>query len=96
MIGTHGDAKHGGSIIENISFENIDILEHHEPQDDYLGCMAVNVGDGEHPSLIRGFAPDKKVEGVRFKNLVVRGVHIQKPEDGNIQVGEFAEDIFES
>lgn len=151
MIGTHGDAEHGGSVIENISFENIDILEHHEPQDDYLGCMAVNVGDGntvrnisyrdirveqfergklfdlqvrwnkkynnipgnsiknvvfeniyydgngEHTSVISGFAPDKKVEGVRFRNLVVRGVPVRKPEDGNIRIGEFAEDIcFES
>ena len=47
--------------------------------------------------MISGFAPDKKVEGVRFKNLVVRGVHVKKPEDGNIRIGEFAEDIcFES
>lgn len=151
MIGTHGDAKHGGSIIENISFENIDILEHHEPQDDYLGCMAINVGDantvrnvsykdvrvepfergklldlqvrwnkkyndvpgksirnvmfedifydgeGEHTSVINGFSQDKKVEGVRFRNLVVRGVPVKKPEDGNILIGEFAEDVrFES
>ena len=147
MIGVHGDAADGGSIIENISFENIDILEHHEPQDDYLGCMAVNVGDentvcnvsyrdirvepfergklldvqvkwnkkynpvpgravknimfeniyyngnGEHTSQINGFAQDRKVEGVRFKNLVVRGIQVKKPEDGNICVGEFAEDV---
>jgi len=147
MVGVHGDAKDGGSIIENISFENIDILEHHEPQDDYLGCMAVNVGDdntvrnlsyknirveqfergklldlqvkwnkkyndvpgrtiknivfedifysgeGEHTSEIRGFSNERKIEGVRFKNLVVRGVRVSKPEDGNIYIGEFAEDI---
>ncbi|MDE7327996.1 MAG: right-handed parallel beta-helix repeat-containing protein [Lachnospiraceae bacterium] len=147
MVGVHGDAKDGGSIIENISFENIDILEHHEPQDDYLGCMAVNVGDGntvrnlsyknirvepfergklldlqvkwnkkyndipgqaiknvvfedifysgdgEHTSEIKGFSQERRVEGVRFKNLVVRGVKVKKPEDGNIHIGEFAGDI---
>lgn len=147
MIGVHGDAENGGSILENISFENIDILEHHEPQDDYLGCMAINVGDGntvqnvsfknifveqfergklldlqvkwnkkyndvpgkvirnvvfenifysgdgEHTSEINGFSKERKVEGVKFKNLVVRGAHIRKPEDGNIHIGEFAENI---
>lgn len=147
MIGVHGDAKDGGSIIENISFENIDILEHHEPQDDYLGCMAVNVGDGntvhnlsyknirvepfergklldlqvkwnkkyndipgkaiknvvfedvfysgdgEHTSEIKGFSNERRVEGVRFINLVVRGVKVKSPEEGNIHIGEFVEDI---
>lgn len=147
MVGVHGDARDGGSIIENISFENMDILEHHEPQDDYLGCMTINVGDdntvrnlsyknirveqfergklldlqvkwnkkynevpgktiknvvfedifysgsGEHTSEINGFSDERKVEGVRFKNLVVRGVKVLKPEDGNIHIGEFAEDV---
>lgn len=45
MIGTHGDHQHNGDIIENITFENIDILEHHEFQPDYLGALAINVGD---------------------------------------------------
>jgi hypothetical protein len=45
MIGTHGDADKKGDIIENILFENIDILEHHEPQSDYWGAMAINAGD---------------------------------------------------
>lgn len=147
MIGVHGDAHKGGSIIENISFEDVDILEHHEPQDDYLGCMAINVGDnntvrnvsykdirverfergklldiqikwnrkyndvpgksvenirfenidyngtGEHTSEIRGFGEDRKVQGIRIKNMTVRGVHVLKPEDGNIRIGEYAEDV---
>lgn len=45
MIGTHGDHQHDGDIIENITFENIDILEHHEFQPGYLGAMAINAGD---------------------------------------------------
>ena len=147
MIGVHGDADKGGSIIENISFEEIDILEHHEPQDDYLGCMTINAGDdntvrnisyrnirveqfergklldiqvkwnkkyndvpgkqienimfenvdysgsGEHTSEIRGLDEDRRVKGVRIRNLTVRGVHVQKPEDGNLHIGEYADDI---
>ncbi|CQR56347.1 glycosyl hydrolase family 28 protein [Paenibacillus riograndensis] len=46
MIGTHGDYRRGGDIIENIVYENIDILEHHEPQENYWGALAINAGDG--------------------------------------------------
>lgn len=45
-IGIHGDFDNGGNTIENVLFEDIDILEHHEPQDDYLGCLCINAGDG--------------------------------------------------
>lgn len=46
MIGTHGDHRNGGDLIEQIRFDNIDILEHHEPQDNYWGALAINAGDG--------------------------------------------------
>ncbi|WP_145022355.1 glycosyl hydrolase family 28 protein [Paenibacillus sp. Y412MC10] len=45
MIGVHGDHGHKGDTIERIVFENIDILEHHEPQEGYWGCLAINAGD---------------------------------------------------
>ena len=45
MIGTHGAHEEDGDIIENILFENIDILEHHEFQAGYLGAMCINAGD---------------------------------------------------
>ncbi|MEK8214364.1 glycosyl hydrolase family 28 protein [Paenibacillus sp. FSL L8-0463] len=45
MIGTHGDHRRSGDLIENIVFENIDILEHHEPQENYWGALAINAGD---------------------------------------------------
>ena len=45
VIGTHGDYENEGNILEEISFENLDILEHREHQANYLGCMAINVGD---------------------------------------------------
>ncbi|MBO1515312.1 glycosyl hydrolase family 28 protein [Metabacillus bambusae] len=44
-IGTHGDHGGNGDTIENIHFENIDILEHHEPQENYWGAMSINAGD---------------------------------------------------
>lgn len=45
MIGTHGDYQGEGDIIEELLFENIDVLEHHEFQPGYLGVMAINAGD---------------------------------------------------
>jgi hypothetical protein len=45
MIGVHGDHAGNGDIIEDIRFDQVDILEHHEPQDGYWGCIAINAGD---------------------------------------------------
>ncbi|WP_339277687.1 glycosyl hydrolase family 28 protein [Paenibacillus sp. FSL W8-0426] len=44
-IGTHGNYDSEGDHIENLHFADIDILEHHEPQPDYWGCLAINAGD---------------------------------------------------
>ncbi len=44
-IGTHGNHIGDGDTIENVVFENIDILEHHEYQAGYLGALSINVGD---------------------------------------------------
>lgn len=44
-IGIHGDAEHGGNVIENINFSNIDILEHDEDDVVAQGCMAICVSD---------------------------------------------------
>ena len=44
-IGTHGNTETGDEVLENMLFQNIDILEHDEDDRDYQGCMAINVGD---------------------------------------------------
>ncbi|XEC94443.1 glycosyl hydrolase family 28 protein [Paenibacillus tarimensis] len=44
-VGIHGDHEHIGDIVENIRFDNIDVLEHHEPQENYWGVMAICAGD---------------------------------------------------
>lgn len=45
VIGTHGEHEKEGDILEDISFEDMDILEHNEYQAGYLGCLAINAGD---------------------------------------------------
>lgn len=44
FIGIHGNAERGDTI-ENLTYENIDILCQSEPQTDYQGCLAINCGD---------------------------------------------------
>ena len=49
MIGLHGSASgphpERGDTIENLTYENIDILCQSEPQIEYQGCLTINCGD---------------------------------------------------
>lgn len=62
FIGIHGNAERGDTI-ENLRYENIDILCQSEPQVDYQGCMAINCGDN---NLVRN---------VTFENIRVEQIH---------------------
>lgn len=44
-IGLHGDESREVNLIENIHFNEIDILEHDEDDRNYQGCMALSVSD---------------------------------------------------
>ncbi len=55
-IGLHGNPAHPDTI-ENLSYINIDILDHKEAQIDYQGCIGINVGD------------ENLVRNVRFENI---------------------------
>ncbi len=61
-IGCHGDYENDGNIIERITVRDIDILEHHEPQPDYLGCLSINVGD-------KNTVRDVLFEDIRVENI---------------------------
>ncbi len=61
FIGIHGNADEP-EILENLNYNNIDILDHRETQIDYQGCMAINAGDN---NLIRN---------VRFENIRVENI----------------------
>ena len=62
FIGIHGNAERGDTI-ENLRYENIDILGQAEPQVDYQGCLAINCGDN---NLVRN---------VTFENIRVEQIH---------------------
>ena len=66
MIGIHGNVVNP-DVIENITYRNIDILDHKEKQIDYQGCMAINAGDD---NLIRNILfEDVRIEDFRQGQL---------------------------
>ena len=54
-IGLHGDPSEHGETLENIRFQDIDILEHDEHNPDYRGAMAISDGDD---NLVRNIVFD--------------------------------------
>lgn len=67
MIGIHGNVGNP-DVIENLTYRNIDILDHKEKQIDYQGCMAINAGD---ENLIRNILfEDIRIEDFRQGQLV--------------------------
>ena len=68
-------ARH--DIIENITYYNIDILDHAEKQVDYQGCMAIVCGDN---NIVRNVLFDNiRVEDFRHGQLLcVRIIHNKK------------------
>ncbi len=67
MIGIHGNVEEPDTI-ENMTYRNIDILDHQERQLDYQGCFAINCGD---ENLIRNLVFDNiRVEDFRLGRLV--------------------------
>lgn len=146
-IGTHGNTETEGEIIENVTFRNIDVLEHDEDDRDYQGVMTINSGDcnivrnvtfdsirvehiqegqlfhlrvmdlpkycsapgrkvehitfsniqytgaGENPSVIKGFSEEGKVSDILFDNIVINGRRARKPEDLNLNIGLYVQEI---
>ncbi|WP_254438210.1 glycosyl hydrolase family 28 protein [Paenibacillus sp. DCT19] len=89
MMGTHGDHRLSGDVIEDIRFENIDILEHHELQENYWGAMAINADD---KNKIRRVVYDNiRVEEFELGQLI--DIRVIWNKDYNPEPGHSIEDI---
>ena len=67
FIGLHGNSERGDTI-ENLRYENIDILGQAEPQVDYQGCLAINCGDN---NLVRNIVFDNiRIEQIQQGSLL--------------------------
>ncbi|MFE9645068.1 glycosyl hydrolase family 28 protein [Streptomyces sp. NPDC006365] len=66
-MGVHGNTDNP-EMLENLNFENIDILDHREPQVTYQGAIAFMVGDS---NLVRDVKFDNiRVEDFRWGQLI--------------------------
>lgn len=89
VIGTHGDYERDGNTIERITFRNLDVLEHHEYQPGYLGCMAINPGD---KNTVRDVLyEDIRVEHIEHGKLI--DVQVKFNPDYNPAPGKRIENI---
>lgn len=62
MIGLHGDVERN-EVIENVSYDDIDILDQAEYQIDYQGCIGINDGNN---NLVRGITfSNVRIEDIR-------------------------------
>ncbi len=67
MIGLHGDVEKQETI-RQVSYSDIDILEHAENQVDYMGCIGINNGDN---ILVSGISfSDIRIEEIRRGMLI--------------------------
>jgi len=67
LVGTHGDPPHPDTL-GDMKFTNIDILDQHENQLDYQGCMALNAGDA---NLINNINFENiRIEDIRKGQLI--------------------------
>lgn len=62
FIGLHGNPS-AGDVIEDLKYDNLDIICQSEPQIDYQGCLAINCGDGNY------------VKDVLFDNIRIEQIH---------------------
>ena len=90
-IGTHGDAtRPGGDTIENLTFTNIDVLDHHELSPIYQGCFAVTCGDNN--TVRKLLFEDFRVENIEEGKLFYFAVQQNTGED-NLVPGRTIEDV---
>jgi hypothetical protein len=90
-IGVHGNPDpNAPEVLENLRYENIDILDHREPQVLYQGAIAFMVGDG---NLVRNVRFDGiRVEDFRWGQLI----HMRVTDNAkwNTAAGRGIEDVY--
>ncbi|WP_345951347.1 glycosyl hydrolase family 28 protein [Mucilaginibacter sp. PAMB04274] len=88
LIGTHGDSADPDTL-SKMKFANLDILDQHENQLDYQGCLALNAGDD---NLIKDIVFDSiRVDNIRKGQLINLRVMFNKKY--NTSPGRGIEDV---
>lgn len=66
-IGTHGNTE-DPETMDGVTIRNIDIMDQHEPQMWYQGCIAINAGDSN--TIKNVYVEDVRIENIRLGQLV--------------------------
>lgn len=89
-IASHGNFESGdGEFLEDYTFKNLDILEHHEQAPIYQGCLAVTCGD--NVTVRRLLFEDIRIENVEQGKLFYFAVQVNP--DFNTVPGKAIEDV---
>lgn len=75
FIGLHGNPEHPDTI-ENVVYDNLDILDENEFQSDHQGCLAINAGDN---NMVRDISfRNIRIESLRRGQIVSLRVSFNK------------------
>ncbi|WP_416981418.1 glycosyl hydrolase family 28 protein [Streptomyces sp. T028] len=88
-VGTHGNTD-DPEMIENLLIQNVDILDHREPQMNYQGCISLNAGDSNLIKNVR--VEDVRVEDFRWGQLL--NFRVMYNTKYNTSVGRGIEDVY--
>jgi hypothetical protein len=61
LVGTHGDTANPDTL-SDLNIKNVDILDQHENQIDYQGCLSLNAGD------------NNLIKDIRFENIRIEDI----------------------
>lgn len=89
QVGTHGNSDNP-EMIENLVIQNVDILDHREPQMNYQGCISLNAGDSNLIKNVR--VEDVRVEDFRWGQLL--NFRVMYNTKYNTSVGRGIEDVY--
>ena len=88
-VGTHGNTDNP-EVLENLTFKNLDILDHREPQMNYQGCIALNPGDSNLIKNVR--IEDVRVEDFRWGQVIY--MRVMYNTKYNTSVGRGIENVY--
>ncbi|WP_063753213.1 glycosyl hydrolase family 28 protein, partial [Streptomyces resistomycificus] len=88
-VGTHGNTDNP-EVLKKLTFKNLDILDHREPQMNYQGCIALNPGDSNLIKNVR--IEDVRIEDFRWGQVIYMKVMYNTKY--NTSVGRGIEDVY--
>ncbi|MFJ2237761.1 glycosyl hydrolase family 28 protein [Streptomyces sp. NPDC087859] len=88
-VGTHGNTENPETL-ENLVFQNLDICDQREPQMNYQGCIALNVGDSNLLKNVR--VEDVRIEDIRWGQVIY--LKVMYNTKYNTSVGRGIQDVY--